>query len=224
MDMLANIRRIGIFMIAAQTIIHFAAGQKYEKYLKIIAGVIILLQFISPFVSSSGEVVVKWQEEIRMAVEQAERQSSFRQEESYPFNSAETVAVRKIEEEMKKRLNDVIDGQEYYVADLSVELEQIDKKSVPGMDSDGDGWEFRCVRTVLRRREDAYINQNEPPDQNTEHIKIEEIVIGDKREEEERHEGLQDTTQDEIMREYRQIFAQTLGITAGRVEVTYDGE
>ena len=83
-----NIRQIGIFMIVAQTVIHFAAGQKYEKYLKIIAGVIILLQFISPFMSSSGDILARCQEEMRIAAEQAERQSSMWQEEDYAFNHA----------------------------------------------------------------------------------------------------------------------------------------
>ena len=36
--MLKNIREIGIFMIAAQTVIHFAPGRQYEKYIKSVSG------------------------------------------------------------------------------------------------------------------------------------------------------------------------------------------
>ena len=42
------IKKIGIFMLAAQAVIHFAPGQKYEKYIKLIVGILILVQFIIP--------------------------------------------------------------------------------------------------------------------------------------------------------------------------------
>ena len=37
------IKKIGIFMLAAQAVIHFAPGQKYEKYIKLIVGILILV-------------------------------------------------------------------------------------------------------------------------------------------------------------------------------------
>ena len=52
--MLKNIREIGIFMIAAQTVIHFAPGRQYEKYIKSVSGIIILLLFLRPFLQLSG--------------------------------------------------------------------------------------------------------------------------------------------------------------------------
>lgn len=225
MDMLANIRQIGIFMIVAQTVIHFAAGQKYEKYLKIIAGVIILLQFITPFVSSSGDILSRCQEEVRIAMEQAERQSSMWQEEGYAFNHADSVALEKIEEEIKSRLNDVIAGREYYIDKLSIELEQTGRESVFETESGEDGWEFRCVRTVLRRAaNDVAENQEGSQGQNIEHIEIEEIVVGEEKKEDAECDSMPDAAQDAVIQEYRQIFAQTLGIAEDRVEVAYGGE
>ena len=41
--MIEHIKQIGLFMIVTQTFIHVAAGKQYEKYVKIIAGVIVLL-------------------------------------------------------------------------------------------------------------------------------------------------------------------------------------
>ena len=41
------IKRIGIFMIAAQAVLHFTPGQKYEKYIKLIVGMMVLLQFVT---------------------------------------------------------------------------------------------------------------------------------------------------------------------------------
>ena len=47
--MLDTIREIGIFMIAAQAVVHFAPGRQYEKYIKSVSGIIILLLFCSLF-------------------------------------------------------------------------------------------------------------------------------------------------------------------------------
>ena len=47
--MIEHIKQIGLFMIVTQTFIHVAAGKQYEKYVKIIAGVIVLLLFVRPF-------------------------------------------------------------------------------------------------------------------------------------------------------------------------------
>ena len=58
--MIENIKRIGLFMIVAQTVIHFAAGQQYEKYMRIVAGVIVLLLFITPFSSYRGNAAEEW--------------------------------------------------------------------------------------------------------------------------------------------------------------------
>ena len=52
--MLQTIREIGIFMIVAQAIVHFAPGKQYEKYVKSISGVIVLLLFLKPFVEMAG--------------------------------------------------------------------------------------------------------------------------------------------------------------------------
>ena len=35
-ELVETIKKIGIFMIAAQAVLHFAPGQKYEKYIKLI--------------------------------------------------------------------------------------------------------------------------------------------------------------------------------------------
>ena len=57
-----TIKQIGLFMIVTQTFIHVAAGKQYEKYVKIIAGVIVLLLFVRPFSSSEGDIIEQWQD------------------------------------------------------------------------------------------------------------------------------------------------------------------
>lgn len=52
--MLQNIKEIGLFMILAQAVVHFAPGRQYGKYIKSISSVIILLLFLKPFVQMAG--------------------------------------------------------------------------------------------------------------------------------------------------------------------------
>lgn len=46
--MLKTICRIGIFMICAQTIVHFRPKETYEKYLKLLVSVMVLIQLFLP--------------------------------------------------------------------------------------------------------------------------------------------------------------------------------
>lgn len=46
--LLQTICRIGIFMICAQTIVHFRPRETYEKYLKLLVSVMILIQLFLP--------------------------------------------------------------------------------------------------------------------------------------------------------------------------------
>lgn len=43
-----TICRVGIFMICAQAVIHFRPNQSYEKYLKLLVSVMILVQIFQP--------------------------------------------------------------------------------------------------------------------------------------------------------------------------------
>lgn len=50
--------RVGIFMICAQAIIHFRPNGSYEKYLKLLVGVMVLMQLFVPlagFLSGGGQ-------------------------------------------------------------------------------------------------------------------------------------------------------------------------
>lgn len=224
MNMLENIRRIGIFMIVAQTVMHFAAGKQYEKYMKMIAGVIVLLQFISPFVSSAGDITDRWREEAKKMWEQTERLSSEWQSEAYAGNYAETVALRQIEREVKSRLNEVIEDRECCIEAVSINLQEKDQNAGFGTDAGDDGWEFRCIRITLRKKQDKE-DQMQVKDQigKIQEIQIEEITLDEKGKLASEYEEKQDLAYDMTVEEYRRLFAKTLGITADRVEVSYYG-
>ena len=67
--MLENIRRIGLFMIAAQAVIHLSPGRQYEKYIKLVSSVIILLLFIRPFLFQQGITQEPWQKTVEQILE-----------------------------------------------------------------------------------------------------------------------------------------------------------
>ncbi len=63
MELLGTIRQIGIFMICAQAVLHFKPSAKYEKYLKLLISVMVLVQLLVPllrFFSSDGEAFFNW--------------------------------------------------------------------------------------------------------------------------------------------------------------------
>lgn len=62
-----TICRIGIFMICAQTVIHFRPQESYEKYLKLLVSAMVLIQMFLPvsrilFHGSSEELAAKSRE------------------------------------------------------------------------------------------------------------------------------------------------------------------
>lgn len=53
--MLAIIKQVSVFIICAQMILHFKAEQKYGKYLKLLIGVMVLVQLFVPLMSILGQ-------------------------------------------------------------------------------------------------------------------------------------------------------------------------
>ena len=45
---LEYMKKIGIFIVCAQSFLHFSAGKPYEKYVKLLVGIMILAQFSIP--------------------------------------------------------------------------------------------------------------------------------------------------------------------------------
>lgn len=215
-SMLENIRRIGVFMIAAQTVIHFAAGKQYEKYMKIIAGVIVLLQFLSPFVSSSEEILAKWQGQIGRVMEQTKSSHGNWQGMPYAVESLEKTALRKSEEEIKSKLNDVISDKNVQVTDVSIDLEE---------NAGSNEWDFQCIRVTVQRLEPT--KEKIVQEGTRQAIRIDKVTVGGEaslgnmlEEEQERETGFRQGARSQ---EYRELFAQTMGIAQDRVEVIYLG-
>ena len=53
--------QIGTFMLLGKTLLHFCPSEKYEKYLKLLFGFMIVIQFITPVLSlGKGEVMEEY--------------------------------------------------------------------------------------------------------------------------------------------------------------------
>lgn len=117
--MIKTIREIGIFMIAAQAVVHFAPGVRYEKYIKSISGVIILLLFLKPFLQLSGG---KWEEPEQVLAKMAELTEMPAFPETTQITSATDAAAARMEEEIQKLLNQELAEENRYVKSVDVRL------------------------------------------------------------------------------------------------------
>ena len=64
-------QQIGIFLILGKTLLHFCPSEKYEKYIKLLFGFMLVLQFATPILSLGNESVM---EKYIMNQEQFERE------------------------------------------------------------------------------------------------------------------------------------------------------
>ncbi len=220
--MLENIRQIGMFMIIAQTVMHFAAGRHYEKYMKIISGVIVLLLFVRPFVSDSDNIAARWQEEAARIMEQIMERSEAGYQTSYVTDSTQAAVIQQIEEEIRSRLNDRISERGEQVTEVTIDLGRSGEELV-----------FERVRITVRKSGGSRISMQEdgnekaagdedglPETDEAGLIRINEIVVGDNGDTEKTGTG----GAGDSIQELKEVFAQTLGIAEDRVEVLYLGE
>lgn len=193
--MLENIKEIGIFMIAAQAVIHFSPGRQYEKYIKLVSSVIILFLFMKPFISMPEELERGWQAGMEQVIQEYKREELW-------DSDAEGVnerTVRQLEEEIKSRLNSSISDMDHCVKSVSLVLEE----DASGEDSKGYVSRLQKVEIVMTKKENEMV---EP-------VSVGEIVIGDEKDKEDTGEAVR----------YQEVFARILGIEPERVEVTCVG-
>lgn len=214
--MIENIKQIGLFMIVAQTFLHFTAGQSYEKYIKIITSVIVLLLFVRPFTSELGNTEEKLQKEMKQLTEQMENHSSMQQDFSGMEYGVGGRAIRQMEEEIKRNLNRECMSGEFEVTYVMFEWEG-------SMDSVTEGGNELWLRGIQ-----IFLSKTQEPDRKDlsgiENIQIERVSVSDSLEA--GGEGEKEETESNLERkiqEYRSRFAQILGIGEEQVEVIYSG-
>ena len=97
-----SICRTGIFMICAQAIVHFRPRESYEKYLKLLVSVMVLIQLFLPLGSFlagiRGEAAAGKLEDFRQSLEQSMEEARQRAEET------DAMLERMTLEEVRRRM------------------------------------------------------------------------------------------------------------------------
>lgn len=204
--MLKNIREIGIFMIAAQAVIHFAPGRQYEKYIKSVSGIMILLLFLRPFLQLSGmewssqKAVLEKLEELTDMPDFPGGEWKTGQEGAARADAGvKSTALSRMETEVKDLLNRELEGDEYRVKRVSIRLAK---------DSAQES-ELRLSQVEIE-----LVNAEETKEERQ--IGVERIVIGNEADSAKAEE-------EKIYLQYRSRFAELLGIEEEKVEVRQGG-
>lgn len=221
------IKRIGIFMIAAQTVIHFTPGQKYEKYIKLIVGMMILLQFVMPLRSIISGAEIDWNAQLA-DMEKMMEAEGMTNETAGSSSVAESV-MNSLENEIKSRLNNEISGENYVISNVQVSMKISDGEVPVGTGSEwkvsdrqgGTGirqYELEKVRVAVYRRS-GFTNDQTAGDTGSpiEKIQIEKIDVGGAAATEEM------TGTEETAEQLRERFCGVLGMDVEMMEVSVYG-
>lgn len=121
-------KRIGIFIICAQSIIHFSAEKSYEKYVKILVGIMILAQFIVPvralfFGADNSEImdsILEFQKEMESAMENTD----------IVYEGTEMTEA--LQDEIKGKLESIAGKYGYAVSEVILYSEQLKRSGYEG--------------------------------------------------------------------------------------------
>lgn len=244
--MAENIRNIGLFMIVAQTVVHFAAGKQYEKYIKAITGVIVLFLFLAPYVDADGQKAYDWQAELARIEERTAAEYEDLSESVYPAADA---VLGRLGGPIRERLNAAVADDACRVTDVEVVWDTVD--GMPILDrvkiaiSCGGAETAQNTEDIAQNTEDIAQNTKDAAQNMEDAIADTEGSAGSAEDAAaDKEDGLirigQITVQGDggqaaagaekparmqqrELEEYRRLFAQVLGIAADQVEVTEDG-
>lgn len=125
-----SICKIGIFIIAAQAVIHFAPAAKYEKYMRLVVGIIVLLQFLVPInkitdgIDGSWDAESDWSGQLVNMEKELERGLAVEGgEEVSPFSEN---IISGMEMEIKSRLNTALEEENYSILKVNVVMDSSD--------------------------------------------------------------------------------------------------
>ncbi len=219
-------KSMGIFIICAQSFMYFTAGKTYEKYVKLLIGVMILAQFIVPVraVFLGGDNAPVWadirrfQRELETAMQEAGTGIGGGMETGSGNGTGAGAETEKkaLEAEIKERLANA--AVSYGMSVEEVELVEDASKIAVVVRRKGDG------RQENGKMENA---KTEGGQMESGTIKVEKITVGQKTgqdiewEKEDGETGGAVTEHAEDVPEgMAEAFAKVLGIDAGYMEIT----
>lgn len=114
-----TIRRVGLFLVVAQMIVHLSPEKRYEKYIRLIAGVIVLTMLIGPIREAPEDLWSQIQEEMdavteRQLADLTGTSASGWNGESLPNRYEDT-----LNNEIKSKINNMLSDEGYQIEEVS---------------------------------------------------------------------------------------------------------
>lgn len=138
-----TICRVGIFMICAQAVIHFRPRESYEKYLKLLVSVMVLIQLFLPIggilLGGGVEEVLAGLEEFREALEQ-EMETAAREAEA-----ADALLEEMTLEEVRQRMEERAAEEEGTAAEKKTDAEKEFVEEESAAEAGGEASEISIV-------------------------------------------------------------------------------
>ena len=213
------IKKIGIFMIAAQAVIHFVPAQKYEKYIRMIVGVMILMLFLAPVY----QILTKnaWEAPDWNALTANGPEVSVT-ELDMASNSVMNSVVKQMEEEIKSRLNREMEEENYRVVSVSVSMQTMENAEEYG----GKQYELDSVRVAVRRTYPIGGGESQNNMDKIEKVQIQKIDVT--LDEQNMHENEDEsetelTEKQETEEAFKKRFCSVLGMEEKYMEVSVYG-
>lgn len=223
-DFVENIRRVGIFMIVAQVVIHLAPGKQYEKYIKLIAGVIILVQLISPFYQISTECWDKWVIQGGWNIADGEGNLGEIMEEKEA--SRNQVLLQNIESEIKLKLNNrgICEGYHVKSVELVLKNAQTEMQIQLSGENFQSNWEFQKIIVVLQEKNTGEAGNAEKTEQEAYSVEPVQIAPVTWEQEEMVHPDQSENVPEKQKQELAAQISTELGVDTSCVEVRIDGD
>lgn len=236
-----SIKKIGIFMIAAQAVIHFAPSQKYEKYIKLIVGMMILVQFVVPFHRMNGDSGVDWKA-VWEGSESGTDMGVWTAEETFvqlnlgniQQDNRKRQILEQMGDEIKSKLNNFISKEGYLVTNVTVSISGINSSEENyGTEANYelDSVKIEMQETESGKNETVQENHIQPDSAQIDKVQIEPVQVDtvllgkistDKGDEEHKNLGEKEE-QEEAEAIFRQRFSEILGISEEVMEVIVYG-
>lgn len=140
--------RTGIFMICAQAIVHFRPQESYEKYLKLLVSVMVLIQLFLPLGSFlagiRGEAAAGQLEDFRQSLEQSMEEARQKAEET------DVLLERMTLEEVRRRMEaQAAEGADEQISQQSGQREELSLKPKTGQQTEDVSVELQDIAVEI---------------------------------------------------------------------------
>lgn len=210
MNLMGHIAGICIFLIFAESIIHFTAGEQYQKYVKLLVNIMVLSQFIIPikaFITGEEMLGIDLQiEQLQKKIEESaavfENNNALSNMEDNDLGIYESV-----KEEMKTRLNHIEETREYQVT------------RVEFVTYEGSGKEVNeSIQGIV-----VYVNKKTAVESAKQVINVEVPIVQLDRQLDETSGNNEENAQVQELNRLRELFCSCLGTQERYMEVKWDG-